>query len=168
MVIYIKDERLIMLDEALRRIYFEEMYHGITYNVNLEFRNNKAIIMGDSGVGKTFLAEIIRLASLENKIDAVCYDWRNIKELCRFLEDEDYIFGAPIVVLDNADYLLSKIPNLAMIVNRSLWNTFLIFARNGDGLSASLNVCGELNVVKESEERISIEIAYSFPKGVFC
>lgn len=75
----------------------------ITFSLDLHFTNNITLLMGDSGMGKTVVFNILReLSATDSRLLCI-----NYLDCNKNLEDELARASGRLVVIDNADSILS-------------------------------------------------------------
>lgn len=106
---------------------FSEKYKGEQIHVNLEFRSHVAVVSGDSGTGKTFIRN---LATMNDNN----FDWIDAVDVVRFkkvydVESNKFMSDEQVIIIDNADYLLSLYPKMIQAINLDRYHYFLVYLR---------------------------------------
>lgn len=147
----------------MRNYSIDTEFKGNKYRVSLDFRSYKALIMGDSAVGKSLVYQIIAKEANVGKIEARCYNHASVRALKDALVSGHFTFKNSLVIIDNADILFYQVPSLVEEINTNFSNNYLILARRAVKLDASPNVVGELKY-----EGTVFSIEYLYPEGVWA
>ena len=115
-------------------------------NIELYFDCNITMLYGDSGTGKTMLAQIF--STMTSKYRIKVFDYRDSfstkQDVTKFLKTSRGYF----VVIDNADILLDKEDRQSICLNDS--NQYLIIGRQPKGLLLNKNNFKELEIANNT------------------
>lgn len=110
---------------------------------DLNFDSNLLLLWGDSGEGKTLLAEMLKQPS--DKYNIKVFDYRDskgqaYKDFKSFIKNE----SGYLVVIDNADLLLDEESREEICLNNN--NQYLIIGRNPSDLCITYNEIKKLQI----------------------
>lgn len=105
------------------------------YKVKLKLNTKLSLIIGNSGVGKSLIYNYFRRQSRANSSDVFCI---NVDDIDRYRDgvlDELKHHSNKLIVIDNADIILSK--DMHKYIVREQSNAYLLFGRSVNGLWAT-------------------------------
>lgn len=115
---------------------------------NIEFKSGLVAIMGDSGKGKTLLAEYLAKWCINNGIEFSLYNYKNGNSI----ESAIGNLRNNIVIIDNADIILTDENRFGIALDES--NQYVIMTRRLEGLMLDKN---EIAFMKRSNNEFSLE-----------
>lgn len=145
-------------------IYESINLSGYGKKINLRFYSRVTLLVGDSGIGKTLLYQMLSTISTSDKFKYIFYINADTIEryginLLKTLKSKKNTF----IIIDNADLILDREEREFILTN--FVNQYLIIGKNRDGLGLGYNGLGELVVtnkqmyikykLKEESEKLS-------------
>lgn len=124
-------------------------------NIDLEFKDRITLVSGNSGTGKTLIFELLNDIQMKDKDKYTCINKallnRTNMRLSTFIKKAT----GKLIVIDNADIILTD--NDKKIINSDNKHSYLLFARNQQGLNITENSLTELQ-----DDGRTISLRYRF------
>lgn len=117
-------------------------YNGFEFN--LYFSSRVILLIGDSGIGRTYLYKVLS----ENSND---YAIHTFNKYTSFLEENLKMCKNSLVVIDNADYVLNDKLRKVILFDSS--NQYLILGRDCTGLNLTRDC---LAILRKEDNRIEM------------
>lgn len=92
------------------------------------------LVRGESGVGKTVLYEMLKTASAAGRTDIQCYNLETQRISKKTFKQWKSHMKNKLIVVDNADIVLTPDARNSIDSDRDNGNTYLIFGRNNAGM----------------------------------
>lgn len=136
--------------------------------VDIKLRGSIVVIRGASAIGKSLLVgaikrQIAKLKARKGGFDElysniVIFDYQNekISDIQNYKEK--------LIIIDNADELLSGAEDIVEFINNDLSNQYLLIGRSIGGLHTTPNYIGHINI-EQGKERNIIKLEYDFTDG---
>lgn len=126
-----------------------------SFVLNFYFQNNITFLMGDSGIGKSFIYSILQETSVEDE-RIICINYLDVhKNIFYIIQNAK----KKLVIIDNADSLLTDEMRKWIAFDRD--NQYLIIGRNPSNLMLTKENLFEL-IRKEENGIISFSIKKIF------
>ena len=106
--------------------------YGRQFDIELNYR--VTLVRGNSGVGKTVLYDMLKTASAAGRNDIQCYNLETQRISKKTFKQWKAGMKNKLIVVDNADVVLTADARSSIDMDRDSNNVYLIFGRNNAGM----------------------------------
>lgn len=106
--------------------------YGRQFDIELNYR--VTLVRGNSGVGKTVLYDMLKTASAAGRNEIQCYNLETQRISKKTFKQWKAGMKNKLIVVDNADAVLTADARNSIDIDRDSNNVYLIFSRNNAGM----------------------------------